>query len=462
MRRAVALGLAAALVLAACGGDDDDDDSASDTTAAETTSSGAGGGELTDLGHGVTADEIKLGIAIVDYDAIAEFVDFARGDQEATAQVFVDYINENGGIDGRRIVPVMKKYPPIPGQEPSALSLCTAWTEDEEVFAVLGVFIDFSGEAQLCLTRDHNTIHIGHELEQPWIDESPGGLMITPDNTKERAVEIILNLFEEEGTLEGKTVGILADQDSEGRANDVIAPGVEAAGASLGTTAVLAISGTDTTAAQAQMDGFIANWKSEDVDTVFMAGLNVSAKQFVEKIKAELPDALLITDAESTAEQAGDLVAAGTDPNPYEGMLGAIGETPSDRWENKSELLQQCVDIYEDATGETVLGPDEVTPDANGKTQEVYIAVTDFCGELFMFRTIANKVGTELTTENWQKTVDAFGPIELVTTPIASLCADKYAADDAYRLAEFDSSIGETGGWSPLTEITDASGGECS
>ena len=95
--------------------------------------------------------------------------------------MFVDYINKNGGIDGRKLVPVYKKYPPIPGGKPDPLSLCTSWTEDDKVFAVLGVFIDFTGQGQLCLTKEHNTIHIGHELDQPWIDESPGGLMLTPD-----------------------------------------------------------------------------------------------------------------------------------------------------------------------------------------------------------------------------------------------------------------------------------------
>ena len=120
--------------------------------------------------------EIKVGIAIIDYDSIADFVDFARGDQQKTAQVFVDYINNNGGIDGRKIVPFYKKYEPIPGRTPDPLSLCTSWTEDDGVFAVLGVFIDFTGQGLLCLTKEHNTIHIGHELEQPWIDESPAGL----------------------------------------------------------------------------------------------------------------------------------------------------------------------------------------------------------------------------------------------------------------------------------------------
>ena len=154
--------------------------------------------------------------------------------------------------------------------------------------------------------------------------------MLTPDTTEEAAATILINLLAEEDTLEGKKVAVLADQDAEGRVNDVIVPALEEAGVELGSTAILTITGTDTAAAQAQLDSFIERWKSEDVDTVFMAGLVVSAKQFVEKIKAEMPDVLLITDASSTAAQAQDLVQAGVTPNPYEGMWGTEGETGSE------------------------------------------------------------------------------------------------------------------------------------
>jgi ABC-type branched-subunit amino acid transport system substrate-binding protein len=460
--RRLVIGLTiAALALAACGGDDDDDATTDDTGDATTDTSG-GTGELTDLGHGVTADTIKVGIAIIDYAAIADFVDFSRGDQQATAQVFVDYINENGGVGGRMIEPVYKSYPPIPGMEPSPLALCTAWTEDDEVFAVLGVFIDFSGDGQLCVSRDHETVHIGHELEQVWIEQAPGGLMLTPDTTKEVAAQNLINLMAEEGSLDGRTVGVLADQDAEGRVNDIIVPGLEDAGVELGSTAQLTITDEDTAQAQAQLDAFIERWRSEDVNAIFMAGLLVSDNQFVEKVKAALPDALLITDSSSTAQQAQDMVAAGVNPNPYEGMLGVEGPSASEAWANKNELYQTCVDVYEEATGTTVIGPDDLTPNAQGKTEEIYVAVRDFCGELTMFKTIAEKVGPELTTENWQAAVDEFGSIDLVTTDIASLCEGKYAADDAFRLVEFDSSIGEQGDWSGITEVEDASGGVCS
>jgi ABC-type branched-subunit amino acid transport system substrate-binding protein len=421
----------------------------------------SGDTKLKDLGHGVEADKIKLGIAIIDYESIADFVDFERGDQEETAQIFVDYINDNGGVGGRMIEPYFRKYEPIPGRTPDPLSLCTSWTEDDGVFAVVGVFIDFTGQGLLCLTKEHDTIHIGHELEQPWIDQSPPGLLLTPDTTKEGAAATLVNLLVANGTLKGKTVGTLADQDSEGRVKDVVLPALKKAKIKTGSSAVLSITGTDTSAAQAQLDSFIEKWKSEDVDTVFIAGLQASAKQFVEKISAALPEVQLITDADATLQQAQDEADAGKDPNPYEGMLGTTGTTASERWANKSPLLQQCVDIYEDATGTTVPGPDEAATSSKGKTIELATAVTDFCGELFMFRDIAEKVGPNLTIKNWQKTVDKLGPIELVPTDIASLCKGKYAADDASRLVKYDSSLGTSGDWDPITDLEDASGGKC-
>lgn len=423
--------------------------------------SGGGNAKLKNLGHGVTKDKIKIGFAVIDYDSIAEHVDFERGDQLETLRVFVDYINKNGGILGRKIEAFPKVYPPIPGRSPDPLTLCTAWTEDDGVFAVLGVFIDFSGQGQLCLTEEHNTVHIGHELEQTWIDQAPPGLLLTPGRTKESAATSLVNLLVQEGKLKGKTVGFLADQNSEGRVKDLALPLLQKAKVKTGSTAVLSITGTDTSAAQAQLDSFIEKWKSEKVNAIYMAGLQVAAKQFVEKIKEALPNALLITDSSSTDRQAQDEVKAGKTPNPYEGMLTVAGESASESWKDKRPMLQKCVDIYEKATGKTVPSPDAPEVASTGKTIELYVAVTDFCEELFMFKAIAEKVGPNLTIKNWQKAVDKFGAIELASTDAGSLCKGKYAADDAVRLVSFDSSIGEVGDWKAVTPIKDASGGRC-
>jgi hypothetical protein len=326
---------------------------------------------------------------------------------------------------------------------------------------VLGVFIDFTGQALLCITKEHNTIHIGHELEQAWIDQSPPGLLITPDTTKESAGTVLVNLLSEQGKLKGKKVGILAEQNGEARVKSAVVPALKKNGVKTGSTAILTVNGADNSAALAQLDAFIEKWKSEGVNAIFMAGLPVSGKPYVEKIKQAIPKALLIADAEKVAEYGQDEVKAGKKPNPYEGTLSTSGNTLSERWANKSPLLQRCVDTYEKATGTKVPGPDNPQTNSSGKTIELSIAVTDFCGELEMFKTIAEKVGPDLTIKNWQKTVNGFGPINLVTTEIASLCKGKYAADDAFRLLSFDSSLGTVGDWKNVTAAKDASGGQC-
>jgi len=411
--------------------------------------------------QGVTKDSIKVGIAIIQYSAIADFVDYTFGDTKAVSQVFVDYINNNGGINGRKIIPVFKEYPPIPGGKPDPLSLCTAWSEDDKVFAVLGVFIDFTGQGQLCLAKEHNVIHIGHELDQPWIDESPGGLMLTPDRTKEEVSAALINLLSGSGKIKGKTVAVVGDKNNEARVNDVIVPALKKAKAKTGSTAILTITGTDTTAAQAQMESFIEKWKTEGVNTVFLAGNLVSAKQFAETIKNAMPKVQLVTDTDTALDQAKDEQQAGVSPNPYEGMISGTGLTQSERWANKSPILQQCVDIYEKATGTTVPGPDERATTSDGKTINTDQSVTDACGDLFMFKAIAEKVGKNLTVKNWQKTVDSFGKIDLPPDKFASLCKGKYGAEDSFRLVAYDSSVGTAGDWKMLTSVKDASGGKC-
>src|ERR1700710_1009891 len=59
--------------------------------------------------QGVTKDEIKIGIPLVDFDAIKDFVDYDFGDTEAISKILVDDINANGGVGGARPGPSSQK-----------------------------------------------------------------------------------------------------------------------------------------------------------------------------------------------------------------------------------------------------------------------------------------------------------------------------------------------------------------
>src|SRR5258708_33640708 len=119
--------------------------------------------------------------------------------------------------------------------------------------------------------------------------------MMTPDISAERRSSVLLNLLKAQGTLTGKKVATFTDADTAGSVSNVIKPALDSMGIAQGSPAVVTIVGSDTSAAQTQLDSFIEKWKGEGVTALILAGEYVSAKQFVEKIKAAMPNVLPVT-----------------------------------------------------------------------------------------------------------------------------------------------------------------------
>jgi hypothetical protein len=258
-----------------------------------------------------------------------------------------------------------------------------------------------------------------------------------------------MSLLNARKTLNGKTVAVLAEGTTEGRIDDAVEPELKKMDVERGTDGVLSITGTDTTAAQGQLDSFIERWKSEKVDALIILGETTSAKQFVEKIKDAMPDVQLVVDTANVLGQAQDLQKAGTDPNPYDGILTAEGETGAVH--SKGEEAERCAAIYEEQTGEEVPDPNVVVPGPNGKSLDVYGAVGDACVEVTMFADIAKKAGPTLNNATWVTAVDNMGSMRIASTKYASLGPGKYDADDTFGLVAYDPNIPETGDWKVVT-----------
>jgi ABC-type branched-subunit amino acid transport system substrate-binding protein len=438
----------AALALSACG-------SGTDTSEPSSTTSGATTPTDTSLGAGVTADSVKLGIALVDFECIKQYTDQIRVGQPAVYEAFIKDINDKGGVAGRKIVPVIKEYCPLTNEQ--ILTYCTAFTQDDNVFAVLGTFIDFSGDAQTCIAKQQKRLLVTFDLTQAIMDRSPAGYIVTPGTIPERGVNILLDLADKEGTLDGKKVAVLGDTNVKSIINDSIEPGLKELGVETGSTAVLAISGGDTTQPQAQLDSFIEKWKTEGVNAIFMSGNYASAKQFVEKIRQRMPDVLLLADTNNTLAQAQQEQTAGVSPNPYEGLITAGGLTPEES--DASENWKFCADIYTEQTGKKAPSRQETIKSADGKNIiDNWGAVSDACQLLWFFHDIGDRVGQYLNNNNWVNTVNTFGEITNRTTgPYSSIHEGKYSAEDNWRLQEYDSTIGEDGDWKPLTPLQNIS-----
>lgn len=126
---ALILALVMALGLTACGGDKKTEDS-----------KGESGGYV----QGVTDDEIL----VYNSAAISGAMATTGGPINVGIKAYFDYVNENGGIGGRKItfLHTDDEYDPVKG-----LAAFEKYAVDEKVFALVGMF--GSGVTQACLDR---------------------------------------------------------------------------------------------------------------------------------------------------------------------------------------------------------------------------------------------------------------------------------------------------------------------
>lgn len=421
-----------------------------------TTTSGTGKkvADVPGLGIGVSATQIKIGVSLIDYKCIEGAVDSIYVNQEQAYNAFIDDINQHGGVNGRMIKPYFKEICPVPVS--LSLAACISFTEDDHVFAVIGSMYDPAGDARLCITKDHNTVLISDGVTQEMIDKSPPGLLLTPNITPDRQLKVVMSLVKSRHILTGKTVAVLTETTATPRVKSVVIPTLDSIGVKQGAEAVLSISGTDTTAAQNELDSFIERWKTEHVNALILVGAAASSKQFIDKVKVAIPNMELIADTTSVESGGQDDVRDHIVPNPYNGIITAEGRIGLEH--SKTPHYTYCKRIFEKQTGIKIPLPNVVVKLPNGKQNNIYGNAEDACAFVTMFKTIAERVGKNLNNANWTSTVNNFGPIQIMNTDYASLHTGKYDADDTYGLVQFDPSIPPVGEWRHLTPTENVSG----
>lgn len=453
-RARLAAVVALGIVAGACGSGGSKGSSTSGANGGSTKTSSSPGTSAQDksYGTGVTATTVKVGVMLIDYSCIKQFVDSVRVDEPKTWKIYIDYINAHGGVaGGKQIVPDYRTYCPI--SNAGELAACTQLTDDDKVFAAVGTFYDPTGDAQLCFTKQHHTPIIADSITQSLVDKAPAGSMVSPDISPDRRLRVIMSLLESQHTLNGKTVAVLGETTAKPRIQKVVVPALARMGVKRGSDASLTVSGADTTAAQQQLDSFLERWKSQGVDALVLVGSAASSKQFVEKVRKALPGVLLVADTTAVLDSARDEQKAGATPNPYDGIITAEGQTGLQH--SQSPHGKFCHQIYQDATGQPVPSPNAIIKTKDGQRLDLYGTIEDACLYPEMLKQIADRVGTYLNVPNWMDAVNHFGHIEDMSTIYASVHAGKYDADDTYGLVAYDPTIPALGDWKQLSPIQD-------
>ena len=243
--------------------------------------SSAGSGKLTASDVGVTADSIKLGIAILDLGATSNFVSLPGADpkqQRKTWQTFVDDMNAHGGIGGRKIVPDFVQVDVTDSNAQQAA--CVKWTETDHVFAVIDNTA-LMGPGQLCVAAEHHTIDIGSSQSYSLADtyQKANGLLITVSINGTRLYTQWARALERLHLLAGRTLGLIVDQgDAETGAKAALYPTLAAMGYRIKYTAVVS---QDPSQGPAQATAHVAQMQAAGVDTVLDATSFVNMTAFV-------------------------------------------------------------------------------------------------------------------------------------------------------------------------------------
>jgi hypothetical protein len=452
----VTLLVATALVAAACG---DDDETGGTTTQAPGTTVVAGddtteapddGGMLTASFRGVTEDSIKLGVAMVDFQRLkdAGFIDFTHGDEELSYRAVIDEINENGGVLGRRIEPVFRTFFPVGAAEGEAM--CVEFTEDEQVFAVIGVIPGLFPTVIDCIAGTGETIHIGHELTAELIDRYDG-LVATPDSVAERRLESLLAVLDAEGELEGRTFAVFGDQNVEAQIADTVVPLLAEYGIEPAAVGIVDTSSADSNQINATTQVLAERFRSAGVDTVLAVGLT-SPAQFP-AIKAVLPDVEFLSDQVASLLQNAQSSA---DKTPWEGTISVNAQNKDDGEQFSDPRMQDCIAIFEARQPDIpVRDPGSIGTDE----PDTFSGLRNACNELEVFVRAAEAAGPNLTNESWVAGLESLGDgISLFAKTYASFGPGKYDAEDGFRLVRFSSSVGENGGFENLSDIVDTTG----
>ena len=404
-----------------------------------------GEGELSATATGVTADTIKIGAPQINYPELANLglVQADRGDNEVILQALAQEVNDNGGICGRMVETVTYKF--LPFGTATSLAGCVYFTEDEEVFAVLGSFIRVPA-GNICVTETHSTALIGAPFtaedraraNAPWVN-----LEIATD----RALEVFVTALDKAGLL--TDLGNVAVHSGAQRAelvDKVLVSALESAGVDVAERTVIDVPAGDTQAGAAVWRTFAEIYRTADINTVFIDGDNIfGVEQLIQNgLKVKL------FNAERSTFTFG--LQDSSDPGYFEAYtLGS----PFAGDEN-NQRMEECIDAFERQSGIEVIPTEQLPEDETNW----FIPVRGFCRVFDLFVQLAAAAGPNLTNETLQAAIDSFGPIELPNEAFASLGADKYDARDGVVLMKWDPEAGDDdlGDFVVISDLIDTGG----
>lgn len=341
-------------------------------------------GPLEATDRGVTPTTIRLGFALLDLGGASALglgvAGYSIEQQKAAYQVFVDDINARGGINGRQIEAFYRSSDPL--DRDSSQALCLGFSRDDEVFAVLA---QPGFRAHLCVAQQEKMVLL-IDFAASDIIASAGGRIVTNQQSGNRMMFDWIGELDRMGSLRGKKLGIVGDEDTANGDKQAVEQGVLPALEQLGypvTYRSRLSANLNTGASQIPVE--VSQMRSAGVDAVLLATNFVYATQWVQT-------------AHSQGWQPGYFASdhnglSGDDlmenmPASYEGAV-AVTVTRAPTREARERLPEvaadrECREFFNAAAEDDY---------AYGETNPVIYS----CGQVRLFAAAATAAGPQLT-----------------------------------------------------------------
>jgi hypothetical protein len=396
--------------------------------------------------RGVTSTQINVVFPVVNLQALSTELGFA-GDVEYSEQgkaisLFVKQINDNGGINGRKINPIITFFDPQ--SESGMRALCKDWTEGSPAaFAVLDGVGAFSGDNQLCITQEGHTPFLGQWTTiSNWTQQGSPYLWWTgPDDAA--ILQAVVAWGHSSGRLGAKTkVGVVAgDRASDQLAlNQYLLPDLKRIGVKP-IVETIAAGPSETAATNSEAPLAVEKLHAAGVTSVIPL---IPFNAFLPVLSAETSQQyfpkLLLSDYESSIESSLGLL-----PVPFEKALdgqegvttetlGGIDDARPQAQGGYDPGVRSCWTTWHKAYPQTPKGNMNDFIEEQGPVQ-------GWCQEIRLFAQAATMAGKNLNRRTFVEAMSKVTNYSGGYSPVLSFGPDKFFGPTEYQVVSLHNNV---------------------
>jgi Periplasmic binding protein len=388
--------------------------------------------------RGVTGSTINVVFPVANLDALASTYGFA-GDYEYTEQakaihLFVDQVNEAGGINGRTINPIITSYDPA--DDAAMQKLCVDWTQGNPgVFAVLDGVGTYTGVNQLCVTQQGHT-----PLLSQWTtvssftqEASPYLWWTGPDDAG--VLRALVTWASSKGSIGGKAkLGVIVGDRASDQAalHQSLLPDLERVGV---TPLVETIPAQTSESAATGSDATLIVEKLHQAGVTSVIPLipfNAFLPVLVAQTQQQYFPKLLLSDYENSIETSLGLLAPfGKALNGQEGVttetLGGIDDPRPYAQGGYDPGVRSCWTVWHKAYPKTPKGNLNDDIEEQGPVQ-------GWCQEIRLFAQDAKAAGRELTRRTFVTAMSQIKDFPGGYSPVLTYGPDKFSGPNQYQV----------------------------